>query len=383
MKKKVLFFIESLQCGGAEKSIVSLLPILDYTRADVELLLMKRGGIFEQYVPEQVQIIDFKQQVHPILFRLFQTIFSLRLRWNRLIGRKEHGAESRWKTMHRAYTPLKKHYDVAIAYQQGFPTYYIIDKVSADKKCTWINADITQVGYKASFNRPFYDKADVIVPVSERLNAILSTSDYVPKNKLFPVYDIVNPELIRSMAQERTTTLLNDGLKIMTVGRMVHLKGYDLAVEAARILRDKGLSFTWYFIGDGAERATIERLIEKYHLRNNVILLGEQANPYLYMRECDIYVQTSRFEGFGLTIAEAKILYRPVVSTNFPVVHDQIIDGLNGLIADMNPDSLAEQILRLASDDELREAIVSHLKQEKNTTAEKESAKVNMLILKP
>ena len=382
MKKKVLFFIESLQCGGAEKSLISLLPILDYTRMDVELMLMKRRGIFEQYVPEHVQIFDFKQQVHPLLFLLYKTIFSLRLRWNRLIGNKEHGAETRWKTMHRAYTPLKKHYDVAIAYQQGFPTYYIIDKVFADKKCTWINADITQVGYKAPFNRPFYEKADVIVPVSELLNDILSASGYVPKEKLLPIYDIVNPALIRSMAQEQPTTLLNDGLIIMTVGRMVHLKGHDLAIEAARILRDRGLSYTWYLIGDGEERTHIENLIKNYNL-DNVKLLGEQANPYPYMNACDIYVQTSRFEGFGLTIAEAKILHKPVVSTNFPVVHDQITNGVNGLIADKNPHSMAEQILRLTSDPELRESIVRHLKQEQNTTAEKESVKVNKLILNP
>ena len=381
MKKKVLFFIESLQCGGAEKSIVSLLPTLDYTRVDVELLLMQRGGIFEQYVPKQVRIIDFKQQVKPWLFWIYQAIFSLRLRWNRLIGRKEHGAESRWKTMHRAYTPFKKHYDVAIAYQQGFPTYYIIDKVSADKKCTWINADITQVGYKAPFNRPFYDRADVIVPVSDRLKSILSTSEYVPKEKLYPIYDIVNPSLIRSMAQEPLSIKPNDGLKIVTVGRMAPLKGFDFAVETVRILRERGLAFTWYFIGDGTERSAIERLIEKYHLRNNVVLLGEQANPYPHVRACDIYVQTSRFEGFGLTIAEAKILHKPIVSTNFPVVYDQITDGVNGLIANMNPDSLAEQIMRLVTDSKLRQAIVLHLQQEQNTTAEKESAKVNKLIL--
>ena len=382
MKKQVLIFIESLQCGGAEKSLISLLPLLDFSKMDVDLLLLKRGGIFEQYVPKDVHNIDFKQQVKPWLFSIYQTLFSMRIRWNRVIGRKEHGAETRWKTMHRAYTPFDKHYDVAIAYQQGFPTYYIIDKVSAAKKCTWINADITQVGYRAAFNRPFYDRADVIVPVSERLNDILSASDYVPKEKLFMIYDIVNPTLIQSMAPETPSNILNNRLKIATVGRMVHLKGYDLAVEAAKILRDRGLAFTWYFIGDGSEKAAIERLIEKYHLRNNIILLGEQANPYPYMRVCDIYIQSSRFEGFGLTIAEAKILHKPVVSTNFPVVHDQITNGVNGLIADMNPDSLAEQILRLASDDELRETIVSHLKQERNTTAEKESVKVNRLILK-
>ena len=380
MKKKVLFFIESLQCGGAEKSLISLLPLLDYSKMDVDLLLLKRGGLFEQYVPKEVHILDFKQQVKPWLFRIYQAIFSLRLRLNKIIDRKEHGAETRWKTMHRAYTPLKKHYDVAIAYQQGFPTYYIIDKVSADKKCTWINADITQVGYKAPFNRPYYDKADVIVPVSERLNDILSASDYVPKEKLFPIYDIVNPTLLRSMAQEKPTVLQNDRQKIITVGRMVHLKGHDLAIEAARILQDKGIAFTWYLIGDGEERTNIERLIDKYNLSKNIILLGELANPYPYMKACDIYAQTSRHEGFGLTIAEAKILHKPIVSTNFAVVHDQITDGKNGLIADMSAESIARQLIQLINNSDLQKQIINNLMQERNTTALQESAKVNKLI---
>lgn len=380
MKKQVLFFIESLQCGGAEKSLISLLPLLDYSKMDVDLLLLKRGGLFEQYVPREVRIIDFNQRVSPWLYRMYQLRFSLRLRWNRLIGRKEHGAETRWKTMRNAYTPLKKQYDVAIAYQQGFPTYYIIDKVYAGKKCTWINADITQVGYNARFNRPYYDKADVIVPVSDRLKDILATSDYVPASKLFPVFDIVNPQLIRTMADEPQVVMQNEGLKIVTVGRMVRLKGYDLAVRAAKILRDKGVSFCWYFIGDGEDRVAVEALIGAYDLRRYVTLLGERANPYPYINACDIYVQTSRNEGFGLTIAEAKILHKPIVSTNFTVVHDQICDGQNGLVAEMNAQNIAQAILRIVNDQQLRETIFRNLRDEHNATAKNEIAKVNALI---
>lgn len=381
MKKQVLFFIESLQCGGAEKSLISLLPLLDYDKMEVDLLLLKRGGRIEQYVPGQVHIIDFEQQVSAWRYRIYQLRFSLRLRWNRLIGKKEHGAETRWKTMNRAYTPLQKQYDVAIAYQQGFPTYYTIDKVHAAKKCTWINADITQVGYDVHFNRPFYDKADSIIPVSERLKDILKTSEYVPADKLYPVYDIVNPELIRAMAQQPHSSMQNEGLKLLTVGRMVLLKGYDLAVETAKILRDKGLHFCWYFVGDGAERHNIEILINRYGLQKHIVLLGEQSNPYPHMQVCDIYIQTSRHEGFGLTISEAKILNRPVVSTNFPVVFDQLSDGKNGLIAQMDADSIARCILRLTGDSELQKYIVSNLRKEKYDMAEKESGKVNHLIL--
>lgn len=381
MKKNVLFFIECLHCGGAEKSLISLLPLLDYDKMDVDLLLLKRGGVFEQYIPENVRIIDFKQHVHPWLFRFYQTLFSLRLRRNQVTGRKEHGAESRWKTMHRAYTPLKKHYDVAIAYQQGFPTYYIASKVDADKKIAWANVDLTKAGYCAAYNSRFYLGYDSIVAVSDNLKRMLIEEGFVREDKAIVVQDILNVNLIREMAKQPQHAIQTRKLKLVTVGRMVYQKGYDIAVETADILRRKGLDFCWYFVGDGVARKEVETLVSEKHLGDYVFLLGEQANPYPYMSAADIYVQTSRFEGFGLTLAEARILGKPAVSTDFPVVHNQITDGKNGLIAGMQPDSIADKIMLLAEDIKLREDIIAATKQETNTTAEVESAKINRMIV--
>lgn len=383
MKHRVLFFIESLQCGGAEKSLISLLPLLDYSQVDVDLMLLKRGGIFEQYIPKEVRIIDFHQEAYPIWFRVCQTLFSLRLRWNNLIGRKEHGAETRWRTMHSAYRNLQQSYDVAIAYQQGFPTYYIAEKVNATKKITWVNADITKVGYNAVYNLPFYQQYNTIVPVSHQLQQILECSPVVPKQRLKTVLDILNVDLIHTMSKE-PIQFWGAGNKIIlvTVGRLVALKGYDMAIEAAQILKSRKIAFVWYFIGEGTERSHLEQLIAENGLRDEVILLGEQANPYPYMVAADIYVQTSRFEGFGLTLAEARILGKPVVSTNFPVVYDQIQHGENGLIAEMTPESIAENIITLMTDEALRDKIMQNVQKEVNTTAQTETAKVMRMITK-
>lgn len=381
MKKQVLFMIDSLTCGGAEKSLVSLLPLLDFTKIDVDLMMVNRGGVFELYIPQEVHTVPFPKQ-GGLLFKLCQLLFSLSLR----LFPNRHGAELRWQTMGRAYKGFEKEYDVAIAYQQGFPTYYVADKVKATVKFAWVNADITKVGYKASFNRPFYDKMDYVVPVSDKLHDILATSDFVDGKKLYTVLDILNVSLIRAMAKQSlspntpTSTSSTKPLIICTVGRMVALKGYDLAVETARLLKDRGLEFKWNFIGDGGERPEVERLIIKYNLGNEISLWGIQPNPYPYMSAADIYVQTSRFEGFGLTIAEAKILGRPVVSTNFDVVHDQLRHEENGLIAEMTPKSLAENIIRLISDKDLRDKIVNNVKQEENTTYVTEVEKVHKII---
>ncbi len=377
MKKKVLFLIDSLTCGGAEKSLVSLLPLLDYTLIDVDLMMISKGGVFECYIPKQVNIVDFPKQ-GGLWFSICLCFFRIMLR----LFPKRHGAELRWQAMSSAYIGPKKSYDVGIAYQQGFPTYYLTEKVDAKKKIAWVNADINKAGYRSSFNRFFYDKMDRVVPVSDVLCGMLKISDYVIGSKLYPVYDILNVNLINKMSQELVHIInKSNELIIVTVGRMVAPKGYDLAVGAARILRNQGLSFKWLFVGDGEMRIDIEQMIQDYGLKDNIELVGMTPNPYPYMAAADIYVQTSKFEGFGLTLNEARILNKPVISTNFPVVYNQIRDGENGLICEMNVESIAEKVLLLASDKHLQEKIINATKKEINTTSITEPQKVMNLIL--
>lgn len=376
MKKSVLFLIDSLTCGGAEKSLVSLLPLLDYSKVDVDLLMVNRGGVFERYVPSEVNIIPFPVQ-RGLFFKLSQILFSIALR----MFPKRHGAELRWMAMSQTYKGIDRKYDVAIAYQQGFPTYFIAEKVKAKNKIAWVNVNIFNAGYDPRYNIRFYNRFDNIVPVSEDLLSIMKTHYPQYINNYVCVYDILNPNIIRQYAHEQVAeSRCTNGTTLTTTGRMVYQKNYPLAVETARLLRDKGLQFKWNFVGDGGERAIVIELVKKYNLENYIQLWGMQPNPYPYMAAADIYVQTSRFEGFGLTIAEAKILDKPVVSTNFDVVHDQLQHEENGMIAEMTPESLAENIFRLINDKDLRERIIVNVKKEENTTCITEVEKVHKLI---
>lgn len=384
-KKSILFIIDSLTCGGAEKSLVSLLPLLDYTKMEVDLMVSTRGGVFEQYVPQEVRIVSLPKAkgFRRLWYFVCQLCFSFLLRLYRVLKKKKHGAEVRWRAMKLGYVPLKKHYDVAVAYQQGFPTYYVAEKVNADRKYAWINVDLDKAGYDERFNRRYYDMMTRVVPVSDVLCKILSNMGYVDKAKLYTVYDILNVTLMRQMAQESgvwddTHTV---GFRVVTAGRMAPPKNYILAVETAKVLKDMGVIFRWYFVGDGSERLAVENLIAQYCLQDCISLLGMQPNPYPYMANCDIYVQTSSFEGFCLTLREARIFHKPVVSTNFPVVYDQIKDGENGLIAEMTAESLAEKIMLLVNNPGLREHLIKNTRKEMDFTAITESKKVNELLL--
>lgn len=375
-KKKVLFIIDSLICGGAEKSLISLLPLLDYSKLQVDLMQIERGGIFERYVPREVNIVNFPHS-RSFVFKICQMWFSLLLR----IIKSRHSAEIRWMTMNAIYGCLEEEYDVAVAYQQGFPTYYVAEKVQARRKYAWVNADLQKAGYSEPFNHRFYELYDNVVPVSDVLCNMMRKNNYVDSSKLFPVYDILNVELIRKMSQEEVDLQTCRNVTIVTTGRLAPPKNHILAVEAAALLKKKELDFVWYFVGDGSERERIELLIAKHGLEENVKLVGMKPNPYPYMAMADVYVQTSSFEGFGLTLNEARILHRPVVSTNFPVVYNQIRDGENGLIAEMNPESVAEKILMLINDEALRNRIIEATKREVNTTSVTEPKKVMDLLL--
>lgn len=381
-KKSLLFVIDSLECGGAEKSLISLLPLIDYSRNEVDLLMIKRGGTFEKFIPPQVNVIDHQLYGNSVLDKIRKTAYQVGFSIQVRLKKHRHGAERHWRSMHSAVKPLQQEYDVAVAYQQGLPTFFVATKVFANKKMAWINADIYKAGYNLEYCRQFYEQMDYVVPVSETLREKLNNQSPWISDRLTCIYDIVNQDLIKRMASESVSDMMHkdDEITIVTVGRLAPPKNHLLAVNTARLLRNRGLNFKWYFIGEGGTRTAIERRIAECDLKDDVILLGLRENPYPYMAQADIYVQTSSFEGFGLTIAEAKILHKPIVSTNFDIVYDQITDRKNGLIAEMKPDSVADRIMELVNDGNLRDAIVTELKQENNLTSLTEIKKFNHLI---
>ena len=154
-----------------------------------------------------------------------------------------------------------------------------------------------------------------------------------------------------------------DKFKILTVGRLASVKGYDLAVKAANLLKANKFKFKWFIIGEGPERKEIEELIESYGLENEVILLGAKSNPYPYMKNCDLYVQTSRKEGFGLTVMEAKILKNVVVATNFDTVNELLKDKFDGIIVGKDENAIYEAIRELINNTSLYNKIKSNLEK--------------------
>lgn len=390
MKKKILFVINSLGFGGAEKSLTSLLTMFDYKKYDIDLLMFRPEGDFLSFLPKEVNILPqlyflqnnswVKQIVHPV-YLITHAKTSLALRINKKYGNL-HDAQCYWKCAGNLFDYLPGNYDVAIAWGQGNPTHYVSEKVNAKKKIAVINVDYTGAGHNKNYDEPFYRKYNYIIGVSDNLTKMLKEVFPEMQDKIRTIYDINNAELIQKLAKESNPIQQKENeISIVTVGRLVKQKGYDLAIEASKLLRDKSINFKWFFVGDGPERHTLEQKVEEYGLKDRVILVGAKKNPYVYMKNADIYVQTSRFEGYCLTLGEARILNTPVISTDFDVVYNQLHDEENGLIVEKNPVAISNAIVRLWNNIELREYIISNLKKEKKGNPE-EIKKLYQLIEK-
>ena len=383
--KKVLFVIDSLACGGAEKSLLSLLSLLSgKDKYDLNLWILHRGGILESFLPCNVKMVETPKYtiLEKFLYGVSRKYYSFIWRLNDMLKVKKHKAEMLWQCCGYFYKVPEENYDVAIAYQQGFPTFLVAKKIKSIKKIAWINADIFSMGYNKKFNKKYYKLYDKIVLVSDLLKRIV-LKDYPFFNRnCICIYDIINPILVRENSKGLIPKLKKgaDEICILTVGRLIWEKGYDLLINAAEELKSRKEKFVWYIIGDGSERTHILNLISKRGLEGSVKLLGLKLNPYPYMKQCDIYVQTSRVEGFGLTIAEAKILHKPIVSTDFEVIYNQLENETNGIIVEMNGKSIANGILKLLKDKSLCAKIVSNLKHEENQTSFNEIHKIERLF---
>lgn len=374
---KVLIVMDSLTCGGAEKSLVSLLPFLVDRGYDITLMIRAEGGLFSTFVPRGVKTEIYRPPVGGFMSRLHSWMFSLGLR----IFPRRHGAEVYWQNIGRHLPRLEGEWDVAIAYHQGFPTFFVADKVTAKRKYCWVNVDLKEAGYRPSFCKRYYSVYDRIIPVADILATRFAQQGFITADSnLTTVYDILNPTLIKNMAQSDPPFEQGEMLKIVTVGRMTRQKGYDLAILAARKLKERGLRFVWHFVGGGVLESELSEMIFREGLQDYIVMEGVQSNPYRFMAAADIYVQTSRFEGYGLTVAEARILGKPIVSTDFPVIHHQITDGVDGLIVGMNPGEIADGIMRLAADPAFAAALGKAAGEKPNTTAMTESLKVINLI---
>lgn len=380
-KKDILFIMNNLNCGGAEKALVSLFQLVDYSRYNIDLLLIKKEGIFLNQVPSEVTILNeplgfsyFDMSIKKAIYQNFIKL-NFKIIYNRICAgfifknekNRALSEQKNWKYIRSCTNKLEKKYDVAIGFLEKTPIYYCVDKVNANTKIGFIHNDYNQLGMDSEIDFPYFNKLNKLVTVSEECKLVLEEIFPLLKSKLFVLNNIISAQTINNLSKE-PIKLNENGLTLMSVGRLNYQKGYDLALDSCEILVKKGVVFKWYIIGEGEERNFIEKKIIEKKLQDYFILLGVKDNPYAYLAKADIFVHTARFEGYGIVIAEAKIIGLPMVITDFNIAKSHIDHGKNGLIAKLNSNSISNNLLYLIDNKLIREEFSSALLAEKLDT---------------
>ena len=339
--KKVLFALSSMNIGGTEKAFLNLLDTLDPNEYDITLLLFEKKGGFLPLVPEwiTVKVLDGYDSMKPEIMDPPLHVVKDHIR-NRRFGRAFLLAATHlWFKLTKNRTPYYRcvlhgvadhaRYDTAIAYAGPFDflSVYIAYCVTAKEKVQWIHFDVQKFQFNTETCRKLYRKMTKICVVSESAKRSFLSKLPSATEKTVTCPNVVSERKCREYA-ELGAGFEDDapGLRLVTLGRLSQEKGQDIVPEIAVRLRDAGVAFRWYLIGDGQLRPVIEQKIKANALEESVILLGTQPNPYPFLKQADVYVQTSVHEGFCITLAEAKAFDLPIISTDCAGAHEQL-DG--------------------------------------------------------
>ena len=375
MKKSLLFIIPSLHSGGAEKSLVTLLSLIDSGRYNVDLLLFRNEGLFSGCIPGHVNVIEAGEDYRyfdgsakaALKFFLSHGDFQnavKRLMYSAALKSRDADLRNRlsWKLLSCNLPGLPRVYDASIGFLEGTAIYYSIDKTTAAKHIGWLHTDYDRIPEQKGMDEPYFRRIDCLVGVSSKCCEKAERAFPFLKGKTVVIENIISRKMIEAAADgEKVYNTSGGETTILTIGRLSPPKGIDLAVLACAELKKRGLGIKWFHIGKGERFDELKALAVKNGVENDFIFLGEKANPYPYIRQCDIYVQPSRFEGKSIAIDEVKCLAKPIVVTNFSTVVDQITDGVNGLIAEMTPGSVADKVCALLDDEELKKRLCENL----------------------
>lgn len=370
-KKRIAFVLTSFVVGGVEKSFLDLLDCIDQEHYEVTVFLPDDKGDWTFKLSEKCNVRYLKMENFKTVFfrqiKQYNFFGALRSLYFRTLSRAFFRIWYRKSSEFfvRSMIQIKEKYDCVVAYQIINDECVLgsLYRIKASKKIVWSHLDLNKT---EKLYEHWYNKFDKIFCVSKfSQNAVIQCFPSL-KNKTEIFYNVINPLRIEKMAEEEKDIQFdNNCVNIVTVARLAKVKGQTMIPRTAHLLLESGYNIKWYLIGDGELRQEIIKKISEEHVENHVILLGNKNNPYPYIKDCDIYVQTSFVEGWGLTVSEAKVLHKPIVTTEAGVMSEQIENNINGIIVyEPTPTALVKEILKLIEKPELRLKFLEKLQEE-------------------
>lgn len=359
---KVLFFIPNLAHGGAERVLVNLVNHMDYDKFDITVQTMFDVGIYRDKLNKQVRYIGgfpwyFKGNT--LVYKLFTP-----------------------KQLYKMY--VKEEYDIIVSYLEG-PSARVVSGCtnSKTKLVNWMHIELENEAYATHVFRNMAEAERCY----RSFNRIACVSETVKKsfNNMFKVnapvdvfYNTVETEVIRKNSEELIEDIkFNlEEINIISVAKLMKSKGYDRLVKVQKKLRTDGFKTHVYIVGKGEEQNHLQKLIEENNIVDSWTFVGFKSNPYKYVKNADLYVCSSRKEGFSTAVTEALIVGTPVVSTNCSGATELL--GYNneyGIVTENNEEALYEGIKKMISDKKVFEYYKKQAKTRGNKFSTSETVK--------
>lgn len=337
MKKNILFVVDNLKMGGVTKVLGNLLNRLDYSLYDVDLLILHYYEDMKFKYPSSVKIITAGNDLNLIdenIGKLLKEKNVIKIIKKALFAFSIKTGIIKKKILNNRKKALNKKYDIEIAFGDGFPYLYTAYG-DAKKKIAWMHSDVLVKDYSARY----YNRMKKAI---QSMNACVAVSEKVGESYI-KKYSANNVNVIQNVIDDdeiiKKSNLLTQDIKFdkkqlnfISVGRLDYSKNYEMMLKNAIKLKNEGFNFKVYIIGDGEEKEKLEKIIIENNMEDVFILCGRRDNPYSYVKNADMFLLSSRYEGLPTVIIEALILHVPCLSTDVAGVK-QILNGKGGIIA--------------------------------------------------
>lgn len=358
--KKIAIVLHGASVGGIETALTNMLRTLDCKKYNITLFTNFTGNPCIEKLPPNVNAVDLDEYNFNSLikknFKSFKISKAFKMLFAYFKSSFTKNDAKKNEIIFRSFSVTDEAFDCAISYKQDYSSICTaLFQIESDKKVMWLhgpiwkesNPDSSYVKWLETFDRIYGVSSDVI----DRLNA--ACPQFSKKSEVFlNIMDAGEIKYRSKHFSESVHEIMESGnaIKLLSVGRFCEAKNFDNVPFICKNIIDSGVDVRWFLIGYGEDEQLIKNNIASNGMENHVIILGKKENPFPYIAECDVYVQPSRIEGRSISVVEAQILAKPVIITEYPTSHAQLIHGYDGMIVPMDNVECAKGIAKIITD---------------------------------
>lgn len=376
-KKKILFVIESLAGGGAEKVLTTLVKNIDQTKFDVTVLTVVKTGVYVEEVVKYCRIISILPD--------YQTLNNPISKMKYKMDYKKIYTDDCKKTYQKY---VKDEYDVEVAFVEGFVTKLVAASWNKQsKKYAWVHTDMIKNNH-ADANYVDFEQQKNVYAIYD---SIFAVSEYVRKvfidkfgdefrEKIKIQYNPVDSKEIENLSSKSIDDKYEKKIKLIAIGRFVQAKGFDRLIHVAKKLYQTGYEFEIWILGDGEEKTEMERYIKKNNMQGYFKLKGFQDNPYPYIKAADAFICSSRAEGFSTVATEALILNKPIFTTDCAGMKELFGEYQCGIICENSEDGIYDMLSKTLEEKDFSQYVKQCKIRKKDFTIEKRMAEIEGVL---